>query len=74
MLMARVGGFRVEEISISKTKSQNLLSIPHSFPHTHFFSQILTSGTGELGAESQLLKISLKITSSAISASVVWEN
>lgn len=51
MLMAGVEGFRIEEIPISKTQSKNL-SIPHSFSHTHFFSQILTSGTGELGAES----------------------
>lgn len=28
-------------------------------PHSYFFSQSLTSGTGKLGAESQLLNISL---------------
>lgn len=71
--MARVWRFGQDETPISKSKSQNLLHVPNFSPHPHFFSQILTSETGGLGAESQLLKISLKITSS-ISASVIWEN
>lgn len=72
--MGGAEGFGLQESPICKSKSFSVNRSPPPPPHPHFFSQILTSGTGELGAESQLLKISLKITSSDTSASVVWES
>lgn len=62
----------IEEISINKPKSQNPISVP-VLPLTLTFSHKSLPQEQDLGAESQLLKISLKIISSAISASVDWE-
>lgn len=61
-----IGASESGQEEIQKARSTHYT--PFSMPH--FFSQFLTSGTEELGAESQSLKFLVQI-SSAISASVI---